>query len=97
VVGSSQTSAGATHAFITGPNGVDLTDLDMLGGTDSEGYSINNAGQVTGWFREQGREHGHAFITGPNGIGMTDLGTLPGRNNTYAIAINNTGQVAGSS
>ena len=32
VVGSSITAAGAQHAFITGPNGVGMTDLGTLGG-----------------------------------------------------------------
>ncbi len=99
VVGSSETSTGSSHAFITGPNGAGMKDLGTIGETDSEAYAINNAGQVAGWFGtwEQERQQGHAFITGPNGVGMQDLGTLPGNSNAYAIAINSTGQVAGSS
>ena len=51
VVGYSDTAAGDQHAFITGPNGVGMTDLNSLvslpGGTvltDAQG--INNLGQV---------------------------------------------------
>jgi probable HAF family extracellular repeat protein len=93
VVGASDTANGQTHAFITGPNGVGMTDLGTLGGDFSEAYGINDTGQVVG---ESGTNRGtHAFITGPNGAGMTDLGTLGGLNST-AYGINNAGQVVGS-
>ena len=48
VVGWSDTAAGASHAFITGPNGVGMTDLGTLGGGYSYAYGINDAGQVVG-------------------------------------------------
>ena len=48
VVGGSDTAAGASHAFITGPNGVGMTDLGTLGGGYSYAYGINDAGQVVG-------------------------------------------------
>jgi probable HAF family extracellular repeat protein len=51
VVGKSVTAGGANHAFITGPNGTAMLDLNLLihvpGGrvlTDATG--INNSGQV---------------------------------------------------
>ena len=51
VVGYSATAGGARHAFITGPNGAGMMDLnslvDMPGGVILEqATGINNAGQV---------------------------------------------------
>jgi probable HAF family extracellular repeat protein len=51
VVGRSDTAAGAQHAFITGPNGVGMTDLNSLVSLPSrvvliEATGINNHGQV---------------------------------------------------
>ena len=51
VVGSDYTPAGATHAFITGPNGVGEIDLNSLvhmpqGIVLTQGIAINNLGQV---------------------------------------------------
>jgi probable HAF family extracellular repeat protein len=84
VVGQSETTAGEEHAFITGPNGVGMTDLGK--GTAS---AINDAGQVVG--RSETEAGGRAFITGPNGAGMTNLGV------SAPSAINNAGQVVGES
>jgi probable HAF family extracellular repeat protein len=81
------------HAFITGPNGVNMTDIGTLGGNQSQARGINDAGRVVGEsFTADGENH--AFITGPNGVGMTDLGTLGGANSS-AYGINGTGQVVG--
>ncbi|MBS0588718.1 MAG: PEP-CTERM sorting domain-containing protein [Proteobacteria bacterium] len=77
------------HAFITGPNGVGMTDLGTLDGTSTYGMGINNSGQVAG-----SADNRHAFITGPNGVGMTDLGTLGGTT-AEALGINDSGQVVG--
>ena len=51
VVGASETAGGADHAFITGPDGVGMMDLNSLvdapGGVILEtAAGINNSGQV---------------------------------------------------
>ena len=52
VAGDSSTDNGPIHAFITGPDGVGMTDLGTLGGGySSVAYGINDAGQVVGDIR----------------------------------------------
>jgi probable HAF family extracellular repeat protein len=51
VVGYSYTAAGDVHAFVTGPNGMGMTDLNALvslpsGAVLTEATGINNHGQV---------------------------------------------------
>jgi probable HAF family extracellular repeat protein len=99
VAGSSGISIGLpTHAFITGPDGMEMRDLGTLGGSYSWGFGINDAGQVVGesQFSLDSGEH-HAFVTGLNGEGMTDLNSLvdlpEGVILTKALDINNNGQV----
>ena len=90
VVGRAYIGGIESHAFITGANGVGMTDLGTLGGNYSLAYGINASGQVVGYSLTETGE-GHAFVTGPDGVGMTDLG--PG----IAYDINDAGQVVGSS
>lgn len=99
---TSSTMFGTTtyHAYITGPNGVGMTDLGTLGRDNSEARGINDAGQVVGALytvnpRSNMGTDSHAFITGPNGMGMTELGTK-GEGWSYASSINNAGQVVGT-
>lgn len=101
VVGFSSTIYGEDHAFITGPNGVGITDLGTISGssfTASYAFGVNKTGQVVGRARTE-LQYDHAFITGPNGVGMLDLGTLQSTpySHSDARAINDLGQVAGSS
>jgi probable HAF family extracellular repeat protein len=96
VVGRSFTASDSNHAFITGPNGLGMTDLGTLGGSYSIALGINNSGQVVGESAIAGIHPAHGFITGPNGIGMTDLGTLGGILSS-ATGINDSGQVVGRS
>ena len=89
------TQTSATHAFITGQNGVRMADLGTLGGTFSGGFGINATGQVTGGGTTSGDAATHAFITGPNGVGSADLGTFGGIA-SIGNGINASGQVTGS-
>jgi probable HAF family extracellular repeat protein len=84
------------HTVITGPNGVGMTNLDMLGAAYSSAIGINNAGQVTGDYRSSPESSLRSFITGPNGVGMKDLGMLPYGDFSTATGINNAGRVVGT-
>jgi probable HAF family extracellular repeat protein len=107
VTGESFTTGDAAErAFLwkpTTPGGASGTmyNLGTLGGTNSYGYGINAAGQVTGASDTTGDSATHAFLwkpTTPNGTSgtMHDLGSLGGTDSNGS-AINAGGQVAGFS
>ena len=88
IVGSSSTDGGGllgTHAFrySTASGMVDLTPGD----DDAHAEGINDSGQIVGW------RNGRAFRR--TGTTFTDLGVPTGFAQSFAYAINGTGQVAG--
>lgn len=93
VVGLSMTSAGNYNAFLY--SGGTTTNLGTLGGTTAVAYGINNSGQITGYSTTSaGNSNAFLYSSGT----MTSLGTLGnGTASSTGTAINNLGQVAGSS
>jgi probable HAF family extracellular repeat protein len=82
-----------------------FTDLGMLAGLDSQAWTLNAGGQVTGHADtspDSGTRGFHAFLwtpSTPNGTtgSMIDLGTLPGGLNSTGNGINGSGAVVGTS
>lgn len=70
-----------------------LTDLGTLGGSSSEAFSVNNAGQVVGWTDlSNSNSDRHAFLYTSGS--MADLGTFGGFL-SVAFDINDVGQIVG--
>lgn len=91
-------SVSASHAALW--EGRTANDLGTLGGSYSQASDINSAGQVVGWAEtgpvdENRRPVRHAFLY--HAGKMTDLGTFSGDTHSEAAAINDQGQVVGSS
>ncbi len=93
VVGESITANGKYHAFSWTREG-GMIDLGTLGGTYSGATAVNNQGQVVGCSSIAGDRIVHAFSWTREG-GMIDLGTLGPFGGTYAVAVNDNGQVVG--
>jgi probable HAF family extracellular repeat protein len=100
VVGRATMPSGETHAALWDQGR--LVDLGTLpGGTYSEAYAINDAGQIVGWSMND-QSTCTAFdgcwhaVLWENGT-MTDLGGLDPRFQSYAYSINDRGQIAGAS
>jgi len=85
VAGWGENSSGVTQAFVSTPGG--LKGLPFGSGTESYAYGINDAGTVVGNTYINGLSHATIWSSS----GDTVLGA-----NTYAMAINGSGEVVGS-
>nr|WP_290659751.1 PEP-CTERM sorting domain-containing protein [Aquabacterium sp.] len=85
-----------TRAFVTGPNGVGMTDLGaLMGGVFSSAFAINSLGQVAGSFSVGSESHG--FVTALNGLDYLDVNSLvapiAGLYFTRVVGLNDVGQL----
>src|SRR5215469_4143260 len=96
IVGASGPCAAiATHAVLWKKDG-GVIDLGNLGGATNVAVAINNQGLVVGNSVLSDGLTFHAFLW-EEGSGMQDLGTLPGDVQSNASAINDSGEVVGTS
>ena len=95
VTGTSYDAQGNFFAFVW-HNGK-MTKMGTLGGPWSQGYAINNKGQVTGLsYTPSGMAHG--FIANCVTCALRDLGTFAGSTSTvWGFGINDSGVVVGQS
>jgi len=87
IVGASSTPAFTLRAFLY--QGTNMIDLNA--GDGSQANSINDQGQIVGYFPATGGVHAFLYT---NGV-LTDLGTLGGVR-SFGNCINNNGEVAGT-
>jgi probable HAF family extracellular repeat protein len=95
VGGGGPCAAFETHAVLWKNDG-SVIELGNLGGATNVAIAINNQGQVVGNSVLPDGVTTHAFLW-EEGSAMQDLGTLPGDVQSTASAINDSGEVVGTS
>ena len=81
------------RAFLYSEDTKEMIDLGTLGGNSSVANAINNSGVVVGNSRTaDGYEH--AFMYSED-LGMIDLGTVGDYKESFALGINDSGQIVG--
>jgi len=95
VAGSSLTTNSVVHAFVWEKGWMaDLNQLQESGWELTGASGINDLGNIAGWGTMDHQVHAYLFYSGG---AVTDLGTLPGGTNSFALALNNSNQVVGTS
>jgi probable HAF family extracellular repeat protein len=93
IAGSSNTAAGAYHAFVW-EEAAGMRDLGTLGGRESRGFALNSAGAVAGAATLRSGQY-RAALWATDGS-VTNLGTLGGLC-SYAYGLNDDGYAVGYS
>jgi probable HAF family extracellular repeat protein len=88
IVGSSATASGEDHAFLW-QDGV-MTDIGAF-----NAVALNERGQVTGSFLTADHRFERAVVWQDGAL--TELGALPGDGSSHAVAINDAGDIVGTS
>ncbi len=85
----------SNHAFLYPSNGSGMENLGTLGGGNSAATGINSSGEIVGYSNPNGSTNNDAFtyISGT----MTALPALSSFTDSYAVAVNSSGEVAGNS
>ena len=93
-IGFASSALAQERVLLVDLNSKEQPTLAHCGGKEHHRFGINNAGQVAATPQRQ-RAY-PCLHHGPNGAGMTDLGSLGG-DYSYALGINDEGQVVGRS
>jgi uncharacterized protein (TIGR03437 family) len=93
IVGQQFNGAGVSYGFLRSADGFSFTKVNVPGSTFTATFSINNSGQIVGWYHAGGSGSlNHGFIRGADGT-YTEFevpGFIAGSNPTW---INNKGQI----
>lgn len=93
IVGLTTDSSGNMRAFST-TIGNTMNDIGTLGGNSAFAHGINNHGDIVGTsFTSDGQSR--AFLLPAGSASMTNLGSLSSSGASDAVAINESGQIAG--